>query len=348
MSGTSKEKDFWIAFIDPNDFKFESLDVKDIPKYVKFEKVNMDNMMKLVVDKIKPNVNDIGDTMFASHGKDYIVDVFFKQWGSKDGVTAVHELPEIPEKERNMMASRLIIDNVPIAGPAAVFKMEIDKDTLKCKPVDLTWKDVHDILNSRIHHRGVKLLEDSIMEEFAYDDPSKLKGVWVDIELFRYNLQLCFQPTDEEKGYKVNKLATCLAGGRRIDGPVLVLSKHMNSLYGDIEIDELKDLIKCSEGKMKDRVMTKEEMKEGERVDGMLLAVNKYSIIRDRLKKWSKKCNYCQKDKDVKKCTGCFRVYYCSKTCLRDDWRTHKKECHFKTKSLNSVKAVKNENESEK
>lgn len=332
------EKDYTIALISTNDFKFEELDEEKIPKYVTFEKVNMETMMKTIVEFIKLKPTDVGDTMFALNGKDYIIDVMFKQWGSENGITAEHETPEIPEKDRNMMVSRLILNNSPIAGQAVVLKMKIDKETLKCKSADITWKDVYNVLQSRVKHQGVKLLEDGTMSTFTYENSADLKGNWVDVDLFRYKLQICFQPINKEdiSKYTVNKLASCLYGNRRIYGPVLVLLKSTNSLYGDLTIEELEDLIKCSEGKLSDRTMTQEEMQEGQKEDGMLLAANKYSIIRNRLKKYVKKCNYCGTTKNLKRCTGSYRVYYCSKACLSKSWRTYKKECHDKLPALNT------------
>ncbi|KAK3098530.1 hypothetical protein FSP39_020369 [Pinctada imbricata] len=39
-------------------------------------------------------------------------------------------------------------------------------------------------------------------------------------------------------------------------------------------------------------------------------------------------CENCkEKSKNLRRCTGCFEVYYCSKVCQASNWKTHKKAC---------------------
>lgn len=39
------------------------------------------------------------------------------------------------------------------------------------------------------------------------------------------------------------------------------------------------------------------------------------------------RCNYCQKEDPIYRCSGCDRVYYCNETCSKNDWRKHKASC---------------------
>jgi hypothetical protein len=50
----------------------------------------------------------------------------------------------------------------------------------------------------------------------------------------------------------------------------------------------------------------------------------------------TKKCNFCQKPKHLSKsdggeqlraCSRCMKIEYCSKKCQYNDWKRHKKEC---------------------
>lgn len=38
-------------------------------------------------------------------------------------------------------------------------------------------------------------------------------------------------------------------------------------------------------------------------------------------------CAHCQATTQVKRCSGCFQVFYCSKLCQRSHWRLHKQQC---------------------
>lgn len=42
------------------------------------------------------------------------------------------------------------------------------------------------------------------------------------------------------------------------------------------------------------------------------------------------KCKYCgtrRLPSDIKKCSGCKKVYYCNETCQKKHWKHHKRRC---------------------
>ena len=47
------------------------------------------------------------------------------------------------------------------------------------------------------------------------------------------------------------------------------------------------------------------------------------------------KCNVCKEKDTIKKCSGCYMVWYCGPECQRQDWTTHKEACQ---KSRSSYK----------
>ena len=49
-----------------------------------------------------------------------------------------------------------------------------------------------------------------------------------------------------------------------------------------------------------------------------------FTMLAERRKK---ECKVCSIVKEVKSCSGCKRVYYCSRACQRKDWSAHKLEC---------------------
>ena len=38
-------------------------------------------------------------------------------------------------------------------------------------------------------------------------------------------------------------------------------------------------------------------------------------------------CRVCKVDKDSKRCTGCYMVWYCGQECQVGDWPAHKTDC---------------------
>jgi hypothetical protein len=50
-------------------------------------------------------------------------------------------------------------------------------------------------------------------------------------------------------------------------------------------------------------------------------------------------CFTCKKDNsELKKCSNCLSISYCSKECQRNDWKRHKLECEDKKKELDNRK----------
>jgi len=39
------------------------------------------------------------------------------------------------------------------------------------------------------------------------------------------------------------------------------------------------------------------------------------------------RCSQCQTIHQLKRCKGCYRVYYCSQTCANEDWGRHREAC---------------------
>merc|ERR1719318_163248 len=54
----------------------------------------------------------------------------------------------------------------------------------------------------------------------------------------------------------------------------------------------------------------------------------------------SNKCKVCGKSKDIKRCTGCYLVWYCGAQCQNGDWKDHKEDCKKITKEYKRVKVM--------
>lgn len=53
-------------------------------------------------------------------------------------------------------------------------------------------------------------------------------------------------------------------------------------------------------------------------------------------------CELCKSDKESKRCTGCFIVFYCSVECQKEDWSKHKVACKKSRKAYRSVNLTDN------
>jgi len=55
-------------------------------------------------------------------------------------------------------------------------------------------------------------------------------------------------------------------------------------------------------------------------------------------------CKVCQVDRDTKRCTGCYMVWYCGQKCQHEDWSDHKEECTITKKQFKEVVLLKEDN----
>lgn len=76
------------------------------------------------------------------------------------------------------------------------------------------------------------------------------------------------------------------------------------------------------------------ERMQSEKVGTNVTMDEKVAERRDRKK--STCCVACGNPKDLKTCSACKQIWYCSRSCQLSDWRNHKDECaelKSKTKS---------------
>lgn len=48
-------------------------------------------------------------------------------------------------------------------------------------------------------------------------------------------------------------------------------------------------------------------------------------------------CKVCQINKDTKRCTGCYMVWYCGQKCQQENWSDHKEKCKTNKKQYRDV-----------
>ncbi|GAA0144931.1 histone modifying enzyme [Lithospermum erythrorhizon] len=55
----------------------------------------------------------------------------------------------------------------------------------------------------------------------------------------------------------------------------------------------------------------------------------------------TEKCNYCFASNNIKTCSNCKFLYYCSTICQKVDWKLHKEECKVLSRmDTNSLKSL--------
>lgn len=58
------------------------------------------------------------------------------------------------------------------------------------------------------------------------------------------------------------------------------------------------------------------------------LSDNSRELSDDSRWRWNRGCKVCGKREDLKKCTRCGNIFYCSRECQKLDFKEHKKNCH--------------------
>lgn len=241
-----------VHFPEQEDFKFLLIKHKDIsgiryddPEYKRiicsldiYEEVNTTSkdffdVMGEKMDLVKMQSRAFGlHTQVIRSTKNFIYELIHIDLAPKD----------TPLELYNGVANMLKTDHQHIFGNSLMIKTKINLDSNVTKMVDCTRNDLHDLLESRVRHIGVRIDDDGEMEEFTwYHEPEKFMDEFfvndrkfVERAFLLHNLQIYYTPGSRDDLEKILNV--------KYD-QVVIMTKITDTFYGDVKLEEVKDII---------------------------------------------------------------------------------------------------------
>lgn len=334
---------FNIANIKENKFQLGEEDIKSLTmdglkskleEHCHLEEVSMENMMEKIVTYTGLDKDTICATSICYEDESYIYQL-------------CHISPEENNKKGedehiNGVSSYLVYDGKTVYGNGVIMKSKIGDDGI-CTTSNLTLDDIAKIVYQKLVHKCVKIDVNGNTSEHTYlfdplecvSDEDKEDYKPLELPLLNHNFIVYIKPNENRED--PNKKMTRLAGNGIIDGDVILSSKATDRIFSDVTEEMVEDLDKICWGRFKNRYLSEDEKQAGQKKDGKSIVSNKFTIVKNRLKKVNKECVSCktQVSSEYFVCSGCYRARYCSKECQLGDWRTHSNECLIKKQSLN-------------
>lgn len=292
--------------------------------YTYIREFTNETLMEIIIDEIGLTPDLVGDTQTCFESGTNIFQLCF---------VGYNENTEL--KEVNTIATYL--NGETVYGNAVLINSKINEDYLCCQDSSKI-SDLETILFSKFNHKGIciPVNDDDAVSEFEYQnhpleylEPSeKTYGKYKLFECTFLGFQLGF--FGEVNNTNVNKRATRLLGNKKLFGNVVLFNKLPHE-FQDIDMELFIKFNKLSYGSLKDREPTNSEDREGQKINGLPVAFNRYCLLNKRYAEYKKICNSCKEELKSEKlvCTGCFRVRYHNKECQKNDWSTHKTECLY-------------------
>jgi hypothetical protein len=334
-----------ILSIKPNDFTFDrkkyynnlALLKDDIMNYIEVITISHNDMMETIINQIGLTPELIGSSPVCYEDDKNVHQLCYASERDKElGVTT-------PITNPNKISNYLINDVVE--NTCVFLSSKIGPDRI-CEPENATIDELVKILYSKFIHIGMLIRADnkSPLREFPYGDhpiefynvgeydENKFKILEFDFISFALCAVIDLQPENNI----INKRMTRLVGNEVIYGDVLLIQK-LPDAYLDLNYELFNKINVLSFGNIESRILTEDEKKDADKVNGLSVVNNKYCILNDRLtnltKNYSVTCAYddCKKpNTDFKQCNNCYRVKYHDSECQKNDWTRHKEECLIK------------------
>lgn len=323
--------------VPPNSFdatKYDSIKslIDATTELCTMESAESTHMGKLIVDTLQMNHETVADTMTMFQTHDYVIDMCH---------VAPEQNKEDPDEEQlNAFATYCAIEQSKIYG-TVVFLLSTVTDMDTCIMEDITLDHMHRMVVHRYQHKAVMIPVDGNVYEFIYkDNPIEHLPVdeqkttsYVDSTLCKFNI-VAFFPIYADN---INKRATRLLN-RRVYGDVIISLRSSERIFEDIDKELYEKLNNVSWGNSEKRNLTEEENKDGEKKDGLPIVMNRHRILEKRQSNNYLKCTYCSNDIEKRiVCSGCYRALYRTPECQKADWLAHRKDCLYRTESLNSI-----------
>lgn len=282
---------------------------------------NLTGMMEYIIDTIELTNDLMANTLTCYEDNLIIYQLCFI------------DDPKTPHKELNQLSTELVYEKTEIYGPA-VLMCSLISDNLTCTPYTTNIESIKNLYEFRTNHKALLIDDQTITQINFKNNPlenieNASEYAWFEHNILSFNLIIYMK---KQSSPAINKKITKLLGTYKVSGPIIIALKKYAHDYEDMNEMLFNKLMKLCSGPMKKRVLTVEEKKDPEEIDGLYTINNSYVILERRLLGYEEKCHNCEGGFDGTKliCTGCFRMEYCSKICREKDWPEHKKECLFK------------------
>ena len=259
-----KQEDFEFLLIKPYDTsKFRH----DDPDYKHFI-CNLDiyKTIKTSSDKFFNDISNAMDLKFMEkRNKPYALNTQIV-WETYDHIYELIEITlmpdDLPVEIYNGVSNILKTDYQHVFGNSVMIKTKIDADSDEMKMVNCGVKDLDELLENRVRHRGVRVDDDYDTDEITwyYNDPSKMiddfmtkEFIFVEKIFLLHNLQIYYTKGDK---MDFEKIIGC--GYDQL----IILTKITDEFYGNFTIKEFNQMKKLLEPSCKCPIVCPDEWKE--------------------------------------------------------------------------------------
>lgn len=208
-------------------------------------------------------------------------------WATKDYIYELIHIDLMPGNNPveiyNGVANMLKTDMQHIFGNAIMIKTKAPVDDYKVEMVNCTRDDLHDLLENRVRHVGVRIDDDGETEEFTwYHEPDKfMDDFFVNDRKFEersfmlHNLQIYYTPGTRDDFEKLL--------GKKYD-QMVIMTKVTEHFYGNIHLDEIKSILRllkteCPEECPEEWKKPSVELEETLRSERRKFIFNKYKAL---------------------------------------------------------------------
>lgn len=320
-----------LIVIKPTQFNFINnlIDLeKALEDHIVIKEYTQETLMESIIDEIGLTPDLVGDTQNCYETSQNIYQICFVGYDKES----------LNNQPINTIATCLS-GGETVYGPAVLINSKILEPDYLCSQESVFIKDLAIILNSKFIHKGIIIpaLETEDITEYeyqnhplqAFEKSENTYGKYKLVETTFLGFQIGFFYNTES--ININKRATRILGKQKLYGDIVIFNKLPHE-YLDLDLELFNKISKLSYGSLKNREARSDEDKEGQKINGLPVAFNKYCLLNKRYLEHKKCCDHC-KDKFINNekllCTGCFRVRYHNKECQKKDWINHKVECLY-------------------
>lgn len=219
----------------------------------------------------------------------------------------------------NYLATKLKFGNKLLSDNVVLLVTEININNTSSELLEINYDDIYDLFIHINLHYGISVYVTDKIEQFIFDNKHQEEQLLCEVELYKFKFSVFSK--NSSTSVKCNKIATRLCN-KQIYGDVNIISHYSVIYYDDLTLESFNKLINIITD---DNMLSKKELEDEYDNENKFIVKSKYRLLESR-SKLVQNC-ICMKENDLKKCTRCYRIKYCSKECQINDWNRHKEFC---------------------